>query len=81
MAEKINIKTPSTLHKDISYKNWKEEIKIWQKFTSVKKEIQALAIFLSMQGKARELLLELKIDELNQANGVDKVLEKLDTLY
>ena len=81
MGEKINIKTPSTLHKDISYKNWKKEIKIWQKFTSVEKEKQALAIFLSMQGKARELLLELKIDELNQANGVDKVLEKLDTLY
>ena len=34
-----------------------------------------------MQGKARELLLELETDELNHASGVDKVLEKLDTLY
>ena len=34
-----------------------------------------------MHGKARELLLELEIDQLNHANGVDKVLENLDTLY
>ena len=45
MAEEINIKTPPTLQEDISYKNWKKEIKIWQKFTSVEKEKQALAFF------------------------------------
>ena len=54
---------------------------MWQKFTSVEKEKQSISNFLSMHGKARELLLELEIDQLNHANGVDKVLENLDTLY
>ena len=45
MAEKINIKTPPTLLEDTSYKNWKKETKIWQKFTFAEKEKQALAIF------------------------------------
>ena len=45
MAEKINIKTPPTLREDNSYKNWKKETKIWQKFTFAEKEKEALAIF------------------------------------
>ena len=41
MVEKINIKTPPPLQEDISYKNWKKEMKLWQKFTCLEKEKQA----------------------------------------
>ena len=51
MAEKINIKTPPTLLEDISYKNWKKETKVWQKFTFAEKEKQALAIFCLCKAK------------------------------
>ena len=47
----------------------------------MEKEKQALAIFLSLEGKARETVLEVEVDDLNKDDGVEKVLAKLDNLF
>ena len=80
MADK-DIRTPPALREDIPFENWKKEISIWQRFTTLSPRKQALAIFLSLTGKAREAVLELDIDTLNTDDGVDRVLEQLDKLY
>lgn len=36
---------------------------------------------MSLQGKAREVMLELEITELNANNGMEKICEKLDTFF
>ena len=54
---------------------------IWQRFTTLEQKKQALAIFLSLEGKAREAVLEVDLEELNEVDGVEKVLAKLDQLY
>ena len=54
-----NIITPLTLRDSIPYKTWKKKIRIWQKFTQVKPDKQALGIFLSLERKAREAVAEL----------------------
>ena len=46
-----------------------------------KEKKQGLAIFLSLEGKAREAVLELEVEQLNDDNGVAKVLAQLDKLY
>ena len=38
-------------------------------------------MFLSLEGKAREAVLELDIAALNSKDGMEKVYEKLDTLF
>ena len=81
MASGSRIKTPPALREDIPYESWKKEIQIWQRFTSLEKEKQALAIFLSLEGKARETVLEVEVDDLNKDDGVEKVLAKLDNLF
>ena len=48
---------------------------------SVKKVKQALIVFLSQEGKARKVVLELDIVALNSEDGMEKVYEKLDTLF
>ena len=60
MATK-DVKTPPALREDLPYENWKKEIRIWQRFTSLDKNKQALAIFLSLQGKAREAVLDIRL--------------------
>ena len=45
----------------------------------VKKE--ALAIFFTLSGQAKEAALELELDVTNADDGVKKLLEKLDGLY
>ena len=81
MASGSRIKTPPALREDIPYESSKKEIQIWQRFTSLAKEKQALAIFLSLEGKARETVLEVEVDDLNKDDGVEKVLAKLDNLF
>ena len=81
MAHKGDYKALSAITKDITYATWKKEISIWQLFTSLEKKKQAPAIFLSLSGQAREAVLELELEKLNDDNGVTNLLEKLDKLY
>ena len=74
-------KAPPAMRDGLSYENWKKEISIWQRFTKVEKKKQGLAIFLSLEGEARETVLDIPIDELDEDEGSSKVLAKLDKLY
>ena len=49
--------------------------------TCVEKVKQILIVFLSLEGKARETVLELDIAALNSEDRMEKVYEKLDTLF
>ena len=62
---KYSIKTPPGLRSDIPYKNGKEEI----------------AIFFSLEGKARESASENDVEAFNKDDGVDTILAQLDKLH
>ena len=47
-------------------------IRIWQRFTQVKPDKQGVAIFLYLDGKAWEAVVEITM--INDKNGVDKFL-------
>ena len=81
MAQKGDYKALPALTKDITYATWEREISIWQLFTSLERKKQAPTIFLSLSGQAHEAVLELKLDKLNDDNGVKNLLEKLGKLY
>ena len=66
-----NIKTPPALTKSSTYECWLKELKIWQAFTNLPKTKQGPAVFLSLEGKAREAILELEVDEISSENGVN----------
>ena len=85
MAEANNIikdfKASPTLGKDSLYVNWQKEIKIWEAFTSVPKEIRALAIFMTLTGEAREAILNMDIEKLTEKMGVNNLMAGLDKMY
>ena len=56
-------------------------MQIWEMATCVKKVKCALIVFLLLEGKAREAVLELDNTALNSKGGMEKVYEKLDTLF
>lgn len=74
-------KIPPRMTEQKSYDTWKNEIKMWRLVTELDKKKQALAIALSLTGKAREAALEIPAENLNSDDGVDKLLEKLDQLF
>ena len=72
--------TPPALLKD-KYSTWRKEMKIWELVTSLDKTKRALLVFLSLEGTAREAVLELDTAVLNSEDGMKKLYEKLDTLF
>ena len=56
-------------------------MQIWEMATCVEKAKRAFIMFLSLEGKAREAVLELDIAALNSEDGMEKVYEKVDTLF
>ena len=76
-----NYKALPALSKCSRYDTWLKEVKIWQCFTDISVDKQAPAIFLTLEGKAREAVLELEIEKLNSNTGVANLIKKLDDLY
>ena len=63
------------------YIDWKYDVSIWKMFTDYDAAKQGPAVFLNLQGKAKEAIREIPAEELGQADGVDKIITKLDGLF
>ena len=62
-----NMITPPGLRDNAPFEIWKKEVRICKAlFIQVKEDKQALGIIISLEGKAREAVLEIVIDELNK---------------
>ena len=72
--------SPPALLKD-KYSTWKKQMQIWEMATSLDKTKRAPIVFLSLEGKAREAILELDTAVLNSEDGMKNLYEKLDTLF
>ena len=76
-----SFKTPPALSKSSSYENWKKELKVWEKLTEVDEKKRGLTVLLSLEGKAKDAVLELDIDSLSEKDGLKLLTKKLDSLY
>ena len=74
-------KASPALNKCNTYEQWLKELEIWQCFTDIPKAKQAPAIFLTLEGKAREAVLELDVANLSCDDGVKNLTTRLDKLY
>ena len=54
---------------------------LWSEFRDIPTEKEAIAIHLSLSGKARRASSYLKMDRLNNITGVETLLEKLDGVF
>lgn len=63
------------------YDEWKNELKIWDLVTDLQPEKKALAVTLSLSGKAKEVALSIKAEDLNKNDGLKILTEKLDGVY
>ena len=81
IASQKDFKAPLPLKKDITYSNWKKEPRICEAFANLKNEKKGPAIFLMLNGQAREAALKIPIEELRVETGVNKLLEVLNEFY
>ena len=57
--------------------SWLKELQIWESFTDILGDKRGPAIFLSLEGKAREAALELEAEQINNKDGIKTLLESL----
>lgn len=76
-----NLKNPPKLEDDSAYESWRKDINIWTDLTELPKGKQALAIHLSLSGRARSASSEIDADSLKKDDGVQTLLNKLDNLF
>ena len=74
-------KCPPKLDNECNYETWKRDIDIWCEFTDIPVKKQALAIHLSLSGRARVASSELSLVDLKHDDGVKTILTKLDNLF
>ena len=75
------LKAPPVFKEDEDYMSWKNDIEVWQMFTDIEEKKRGPAVYLSLTGKAREAVRDIRPAELGGNNGVEKILEKLDGLF
>ena len=76
-----DIKAPPRMRKDLPYSDWKHEVQVWKAFTAIPQKKMGPALFLSLEGSARDAAHEVSLKDLSKDDGIDKLLEKLDSLF
>ena len=66
---------------DDHFETWKKYLKILCKITDITEEKRALAVHLTLSGKARAATSELSVEDLEKKNGIDILLTKLDDIF
>ena len=76
-----NYRNPPRFDESTGYDTWKNEIKIWELVTDLDKKKQALAITLTLTGKAKVAALSIKAEDLNKEDGMKTLFKVLDEVF
>ena len=76
-----NFKAPPSLSKSSCYDDWLKEIGIWQAFTDLAAEKHGPAVFLTLEGKACEAVLNMDIEKIKGKYGVENIVTELNKFY
>ena len=63
------------------YDQWKKDLDLWTAYTSIKEEKQAIAVHLSLTGRARKATSEVPASDMKTKDGMSKLIEKLDRVF
>ena len=75
------LRNPPILSDDVEYADWKADMDIWALYTNLEKKKRGPALYLSLQGKARECARGLTSAEIGADDGVKVITTKLDAVF
>ena len=77
-----NLKVPPEMRPDLTYAEWKREVKVWERGTPIEKKKQGLALAWRLKGNVRKTIFqEVDIDQMDCNDGVKHVLAALDKIF
>ena len=77
-----SVKQPPVFNPDDgdNYSDWKNDIEVWCMLTEGKIK-QGPAVYLSLQGDARDAIRSIPLNDLKEQDAVDKILKELKSLF
>lgn len=76
------MKTPPLFkEEEMDYEQWKKDLLLWTEFTDLEKNKMAIAVHLSLSGRARKASSELASGELKCDDGIKNLIKKLDRIF
>ena len=76
-----SLKTPPILVDEAGYREWKDDLEIWELFTDLDKVKRGPAVYLTLSGRARDCVRELTKEQIGAQNGVKQIVDKLDKVF
>ncbi|XP_061906336.1 uncharacterized protein LOC133659674 [Entelurus aequoreus] len=76
-----NYRVPPKFDETRPYECWKNEVNIWARVTELDKKKQALAVALGLEGRAKDIAMEIPADDLDKDTGMATLLAKLDGVF
>ena len=80
MADKL-FKLPTLSDDGANYESWRKDIDLWCLASTLSGKKQAIAIHLSLSGKARIATSEIDLTHAPDADAVSKIKDKLDSIF
>ena len=64
-----------------TWTDYKKELEIWKALTTLEPKKQGPALYLQLQGKAKDAVRNLEITKVTAENGITEIMNVLDELY
>ena len=74
-------KVPPPFTEGDDYDVWKKDLELWQMFTELDVKKQAIAVHLSLTGRARSATTELSIEDMKSTDAMKILIAKLDRVF
>ena len=63
------------------YASWKSDVDIWRLYTDTAETKVGPAVYLALQGKARDVVRGMSPEDIGSATGYDTIVAELDKVY
>jgi len=67
--------------KECTWKNYKKQVLVWSNLTKLPDDKKGSALWCALTGKAKEAVQDMEINEINHADGLKTILDKLDAVF
>ena len=77
-----SVQNPPVFHDGMNYQDWKKDLEVWKLFTSTTNTKKGPRVYLSLNGKAKDIIREMvTLNEIGANDGLEKIITELDKHY
>ena len=81
MSESNRMGPPDYDERKFTWSVYKKEVQVWAELTKLEDAKKGSALWMTLTGKAKSVVQHMTIDEIKAADGLNKMLDKLEEVF